>query len=113
MKRECLQVRERAPRLLVAGEDPEADAGGRQVGDGRRHACLQLVLDGRAAQQLQARLDRLCGGRHGLRAPGQRRTRCGIAVRPPARRARCVCKCVLSVAYTQYRHFSLSTEGQR
>ena len=32
--------------LLVAGEDPDLDPGGLEVGDGLGHAVLQLVLDG-------------------------------------------------------------------
>jgi len=43
--------------LLVAGQHPDLDARQQQVGDGVGHAVLQLVLDGRGAQQRQVLLD--------------------------------------------------------
>ena len=45
--------------LLVAGEDPDDDAGAPQLGDGLGHAVLQLVLDPRRPQQLQPPLHRV------------------------------------------------------
>ena len=45
--------------LLVASEDPDGDACQGKLLDGLRHAQLQLVLDGRAAQEHQVALDAL------------------------------------------------------
>ena len=42
--------------LLVTSEDPDFDAAGCQVGDAPRHALLQLVFDGRGANDLQVHL---------------------------------------------------------
>ena len=76
-----------ALHLLVAGEDPDADAGGRQALNALGHPLLQLVLDRGAAQQLQPLLDFLRHRGQALVAPLQRRLGCKEALLPPAWRA--------------------------
>ena len=70
--------------LLVACEDPDADARGRQTLDALRDAVLQLVLDGGAAQQLQPPLDLLSYCRQPLVPPLQRSLCSKVPLLPPA-----------------------------
>mmetsp|Transcript_16698 Transcript_16698/g.41752 ORF Transcript_16698/g.41752 Transcript_16698/m.41752 type:complete len:678 (+) Transcript_16698:123-2156(+) len=68
---------------LVARQHPQPDAASRQLLDARGHAILQLVLDGRAAQQLQALLHLLAQRVEPLVAVlAQRRLGVNVAPRP-------------------------------